>query len=179
MTRANALGFELNRGHTAVLLDAIAKSEGWLDDGKAALMAGLTRPASARRVSLIATANGQTSAMLASPFVPGAARFSPLNQFLRPLQARGRGGLGASLNAAIDTGADEVVFITSRSTGWAGYLGTLHGMLKMDSGAPVTFHVIQIGEPDNDLRRFVENDNGGTYRLLTEDQLRTWRRASR
>lgn len=179
MTRANVLGFELNRGHTVVLFDAIAKSEGWLDDGKAALMSGLTRPASSRRVSLVTTSGGRVQTMLASPFAPGAGRFTPLNQFLRPVEAIGKGGLGAGLDAALDTGADEVVFITSRSTGWGGYLTTLRSKLKMESGSPVKLHIIQIGDPDNDLRRFVENENKGTYLLLTEDQLRTWRRESR
>ncbi|MEM7624972.1 MAG: hypothetical protein AAF333_05035 [Planctomycetota bacterium] len=180
MNRANVLGFELNRGHTAVLFDAIAKSEGWLDDGKAALMSGLTRPASARRVSLVTTSDGQAQTMLASPFAPGAGRFTPLNQFLRPIEAKGKGGLGKALDEAINTDADEVVFITSRATGWGGYINTLRSKLKTNSNAPVKLHVIQIGEPNADLRTFVEgSDNDGTYLLLTEDQLRTWRRESR
>lgn len=179
ISRANVLGFQINPGHTAVLLDAIERSQGWMDDGKAALISGLTRPDVSRRVSLVTTSDGQVQAMPTNPFSPGASKFTPLNNFLRPVKAVGKGGLGAGLTAAIDTGADEVVFITSRSGGWGGYLNTLRGMLKMNSGSPVKLHIIQIGESNNALRQFVENECQGTYLLLSEDQLRTWRRESR
>ena len=180
MTQANVLGLELNPGHTAVLFDAIEKSSGWLGDGKAALMVGLTRAAPQRRVSLLTTSDGELRSMDANPFAPGAGRFTPLNAFLSPVEAVGRGGLSAGLDAAIGTGADEVVFITSRATGWAGYLNTLRGKLGTDSGNPIKLHIIQIGDANADLQAFVEGpDNDGTYLLLTEDQLRTWRRESR
>lgn len=174
----NALGMRLNSGHTAILFDAIDRSSAWFSDGKAGLIAGLTRPATGQTVSLFTIRDGEISAFNNNPFVPAPARLSPLTRFLNPLTAAGSGGLGNGLDTAIASGAQEVVFITSRSTNWSGYLDTLKNKLN-PNGRKVTLHVLQVGDASADLRGFVESSgNNGRYTRITPQQLKTWRNAA-
>jgi hypothetical protein len=175
MSQPNVLGQPLPAGHTAVLLDAIQISSPWLNDAKAALLSGLTRNSPRdRTVSLVVSRDGSTTRFDANPFSPAPARLSPLSSFLGPLNASGRGGLSSSLDAAVETGADQVIFITSRASGWKGYLNTLRTKLS-PGNRRVTLHVIQVGETNDDLRAFVQGANGGTYTHLTADQIAGWR----
>ncbi|MEM6458856.1 MAG: hypothetical protein AAF710_05635 [Planctomycetota bacterium] len=178
MRRPNVLGLPLENGHTAVLFDAIERSAPWFDDGKAALKAGLARSGNSQaRVSLVATRNKQIRTLGDSPLTPAPARLGDLTRFLDPLTPAGSGGLGDALDAAVATGADRVVFVTSRSDHWGGYLNTLKGKLSPD-GRTVRLDVVQIGDVSNELRGFVEQQPGGRYRLLTPQRLADWRKAA-
>jgi hypothetical protein len=178
MRRANLLGQPLPGQHTAVLLDAIEISGPWLTDVKAALVLGLSQSAEpGQRVSLLYSRDGNATVMDASPFTPAGARLSGLSRFFNGVDAAGRGGLTASLTAAVETGATDLVFITSRASGWAGYLSRLEQMLTAQQR--VRLHVIQIGDTNDDLRAFVRGANGGTYTNLTAEQIQNWRNATR
>ena len=178
MPQANVLGLPLDADHTAVLLDAIQISSAWLDDAKTTLLAGLSRPANGRRVSLLISRDGQATPLPANPFTPAANRLSSLAGFLNPVTASGSGGLSNSIDAAIDSGATEMIFITSRATGWGSWLGTLDGKLTAGNNR-IKLHVIQIGEINDDLRGYVTSPpNNGTYLSLQPDQLRQWRTAA-
>ncbi|MEM8737954.1 MAG: hypothetical protein AAGG38_05675 [Planctomycetota bacterium] len=177
MLDANALGMPLNSGHTAVLLDAVDRSKAWFDDAKAALLAGLTRPTGNRRASLVLIRDGKTLTYNNRIFNPNPNQLTPLRRFLDPVTPAGSRGLGAGLDAAIGSGANEVVFITSRSTNWSAYLSTLERKLQ-PSGRRVTLHVVQMGDPSPELRAFVEGANGGRYTVLSAEQLDTWRKAA-
>lgn len=177
MSTPNALGMTLNAGHTAVLLDAVDKSSDWFDDGKAALTAGLTKNASGQTVSLFTIRDGVIGEFNGNPFAPGPARRTPLNQFLDPLDTKGSSGLGNGVDAAVGSGAKEIIFITSRSTNWSGYLSTLERKLQPSSGR-VTFHVVQVGDASAELQAFVQGVNSGRYTRITPSQLKTWRAAA-
>ncbi|MEM9883249.1 MAG: hypothetical protein AAF800_10065 [Planctomycetota bacterium] len=178
MRRPHVLGLPLENGHTAVLFDAIERSEPWFDDGKAALKAGLTRSGNNQaRVSLVTTRNKRVSRLGDAPLTPAPARLGELSRFLDPLTPAGSGGLGDALDAAVATGADRVVFVTSRSDHWGGYLGTLKGKLS-PAGRTVRLDVVQIGEVSSELRGFVEQQPGGRYRLLTPQRIAGWRQAA-
>ncbi len=174
----NALGMTLNPGHTAVLLDAVDRSSAWFDDGKAALIAGLTRPSTGQTVSLFTIRDGAIGTFDSNPFAPAPAQLSPLTRFLNPITPLGSRGLGSGLDAAIASGAQELIFITSRATNWSGYLPTLKDKLN-PSGRKVTLHFLQLGDNSPELRSFVEaRDNGGRYTLITPEQLKAWRSAT-
>lgn len=174
----NALGVPLNPGHTAILLDAVDRSSAWFNEGKAALISGLTRSGNGQTVSLFTIRDGEIGQFANNPFTPAFARLSPLTSFLNPLTTQGSRGLGNGLDAAIASGASEVIFITSRSTNWGGYLGTLKSKLN-PNGRQVTLHVLQVGDESAELRGFVEGgDNNGRYTRITPQQLKAWRTAA-
>ncbi|MEM9916052.1 MAG: hypothetical protein AAF911_13945 [Planctomycetota bacterium] len=174
----NALGMSLNPGHTAILLDAVDRSSEWFDDGKAGLIAGLTRPGNGQTISLFTIRDGQVGRFANNPFTPAPARLSPLTRFFNPITTQGSRGLGTGLDAAIQSGADEVIFITSRSTNWGGYLNTLESKLNTDGGK-VKLHIVQVGDVSTELRGFVQgNKNNGRYTRITPQQLQTWRSAA-
>ncbi|MEO1236833.1 MAG: hypothetical protein AAFX76_08610, partial [Planctomycetota bacterium] len=177
MLRPNALGLPLSSGHTAVLLDAVDRSSAWFDDAKAALVPGLSRSANNQTASLVLIRDGQVVAYNRNPFTPAANQISPLNRFLNPITAQGSRGLGNGLDAAVATGADHIVFITSRSTNWAGYLTTLERKLRPD-GRRITLHIVQVGDASDDLRAFTTGANGGRYVQLDPAQLASWRSAA-
>ncbi|MEM7627430.1 MAG: permease prefix domain 1-containing protein [Planctomycetota bacterium] len=161
--KPNVLGMTLNPGHTAVILDAGNTAGPWLDGAKAALIRGLTQSGSSEHVgSLFAIQASGVIALDGQPFTPGPELSTPLTRFLEPVAAKGRGGLGVSLDAALADGVDEIILITSRANGWGGYLPTLQRKLRTDDKR-VTLHVVQLGEPSAELQRFVEGRNGGRY----------------
>ncbi len=178
MNQPNVLGLPLSADHTAILLDAIEISSPWLDDVKPALLAGLTQSAGNRRVSLLYSREGAPTALSANPFTPATNRLSTLTRFLNPVSASGRGGLSDSIEAAVDTRADDMIFITSRTSGWGGWLGTLDAKLTANNSR-VRLHVIQIGEANDALKGYVESaPNNGTYLNLQPAQLQQWRSAA-
>lgn len=177
MSAPNALGMTLNAGHTAILLDAVDKSSAWFDDGKAALAAGLTRNASGQTASLFTIRDGKIGEFKENPFAPGSARRTALDQFLNPLDTKGSRGLGNGIDAAVESDAKEIIFITSRSTNWSGYLATLERKLQPNSGR-VKLHVVQVGDASAELQAFVQGVNSGRYTRVTPSQLKTWRSAA-
>ena len=175
MPQANVLGLPLEADHTVVLLDAIQISEDWLDDAKATLLRGLSRPANGRQVSLLISRDGQATALPDNPFTPAANQLSNLAGFLNPVTASGSGGLADSIDAAVASDATQMIFITSRATGWGSWLGTLDGKLTSGDGR-VTLHIVQIGEVNQDLQNYITSSpNNGNYLHLQPAQLRQWR----
>lgn len=174
----NAMGMELNAGHTAILLDAVDRSEAWFEDGKAALAAGLTRDRANQTVSIVTIRDGEIGKFNGNPFKPGPSQLAPLNRFLNPLNTKGSSGLGKGIDTAVETGANEIIFITSRSDRWGGYLSTVEQKLQPKRGK-VTLHVVQVGENSDELQAFVQGVNSGRYLRLTPEQLKTWRAAAK
>lgn len=176
--RPNALGMDLNSGHTVILIDAVQQSSGWLDDGKAALIAGLTRPARGQTASLLTIRDGEIDAYSGNPLIPGSGQLTGLARFFNPLDTQGKGGLGAGLDAAVATGADEIIFLTSRASRWGGYLETVERKLTPD-GRRVKLSVVSIGGASEDLREFVRAPrNGGRFTQISPQQLKAWRDAA-
>lgn len=173
----NVLNVELQPGHTAVIFDSIERSKNWFDHARAALIAGLVHPGSGQTVSLYVVSDGKVIPYGRNPFTPAPARRTALTNFLDPMNPVGKGGLGASLDAAIGSGAKQVIFVTGRSTGWGAYLDTLKGKLN-PNGRSVKLHIVQMGEASPELQGFIEGDNEGEYKQIWFKQLENWRKAA-
>ncbi|MEM9417554.1 MAG: hypothetical protein AAGA25_00685 [Planctomycetota bacterium] len=173
----NVMNVELQPGHTAVLFDAVDRSKYWYNNARKALIAGLSHQGSGQTISLFAVSDGKVIAYPKNPFTPSPARRAALTTFLDPIEPIGKGGLGASLDAAVASGAKEVVFVTGRSTGWGAYLETLKK--KLNSGdRTVKLHIVQMGEESPELKTFIEGENEGEYQQVWFKPLEAWLKAA-
>jgi len=163
-TGPDVLGLNPGPGHTVVLLDAIERSEPWLDRAKGKLIEGLTRPGPAGATFSVAVMNdGNGHGLINRPLTYGPAAAAPLGKALDPLGATGSGGLSAGLEAAGKLGADQIVFITSRDSKWGGAVSFLEKKLLVN-GKRIRLHVVQVNDqPVSELRAFVTGANGGQY----------------
>lgn len=174
---ANVMGIDLPAGHTVVLLDAIEKSQAWFDDGKAALIAGLTETARGSQVGISYIRDGQAGSMSKSPINPGTSASSSLLSFLNPLKPEGSRGFWQGFDEAISHSPDQIVFVTSRTSGWASVIPSFEKRLQAN-GKRIRLHVVQVGPAVPELRAFVTGANGGQYKQFTADQLKKWRQAA-
>ena len=160
----NVLGLDPGAGHTVIVLDAIEKSGPWLNQAKAKLIEGLSRPGPAGATFSLVTINDNGGrGLINRPLSYGPAAAEGLRKALDPLQAKGTRGLGAGLDAAGKLGADQVVFITSRDTKWGGAVPFLEQKLSV-GGKRIRLDVVQVNDqPVSELRAFVTGSNGGKY----------------
>lgn len=164
---ANVLGMTLSPGHTVVLLDAVEQSGPWLSRAKAKLITGLSQSGPAGATFSVAVINNNSGRSLTNRRLTyGPAAAGPLRTALTPLQIKGTKGLGTGLDTATKLGADQVIFITSRSTKWGPAVPFLQSKLNAN-GKRVRLDVVQVNnQAVAELRAFVTGANKGQYRVV-------------
>ncbi|BAM02943.1 zinc ribbon domain-containing protein [Phycisphaera mikurensis] len=158
-------------GHTAVLVDAVEQSRGWIDDVNATLLATLSRNGDGEKVSVFYVHDGEVSRLPRQPLAPGRALRASLAKLQEQAPAAGRKGFYDGLHAALGARPDHVIVITGRRE-WDKAADYVLGRVT-DAPSKPTFSVVSLGGPNADLDR-ITAATGGELDDLSPRTVRSW-----
>lgn len=170
----NVLGVPV-RGHTAIVVDAIEKSEPFLAPVLDALDTGLGHAGGNATASVFYINSDKIKSFDDNPAAVGPATSAKLSAFQKSIKPDGRRGFWKGFDAAASSGASQIVIITGRKS-WDSSIPFLTQKLNSADNAPlVTF--VHIDADVASLRNTLRDTANG-YRPIPLDQLNAWHNAA-
>lgn len=174
-SKVNVLGLPVTEP-SIIVLDAVDKSEPYLEETKNALLAGLTLRGPANSIELHVLQGDEIVKFTNKPFTPGQAQHAELKKFLdtiKPIPG-GKGMFWKIFEAGRDAAGKNFIYITPRSTGWSSVTSQLEKRLTPEKGAKKTMEVVQMGKEVDALKKFVVGKNGGRYETIDDKKFKEW-----